>query len=73
MGTIVEVDLRKDEKRWMDSVKYYMRVKEVSLEMTINRIIKLKKKTCCPIPTYWDKGTMMMMMMTSVTSKQHFI
>jgi hypothetical protein len=38
------------EKRWMDCVKEDMRIKGVSMEMTIGRR-EWKKKTCCADPT----------------------
>jgi hypothetical protein len=38
------------EKRWMDCVKDYMRIKGVGMEMTSDRR-EWKKKTCCVEPT----------------------
>jgi hypothetical protein len=43
----------------MDSVKDYIRIKRVSMDMTSDRR-EWKKKKCCVNPTYWDKGMMMM-------------
>jgi hypothetical protein len=37
------------KKRWMDCVKYDMRIKRVSIEMTSDRS-EWKKKTCVPTP-----------------------
>jgi hypothetical protein len=46
-------------KRWMDCVKDDMKIKRVTMETTSDKR-EWKKKTCAD-PTYWDKGTMMMM------------
>jgi hypothetical protein len=37
-------------KRWMECVKYDMKIKGVSMEMTSDRR-EWKKKTCCADPT----------------------
>jgi hypothetical protein len=38
------------KKRWMDCVKYDMRIKGVNMEMTSDRR-EWRKKTCCADPT----------------------
>jgi hypothetical protein len=55
MDTLAEVALREDG--------WNMRIKGVSMEITSDRR-EWKKKTCCADPTLWDKGTMMMTLLT---------
>jgi ABC-type transporter MlaC component len=48
-GTLVEVDVRKDQCEEKDYVKNDMKIKGVSMEMSDRR--EWKKKACCADPT----------------------
>jgi hypothetical protein len=49
------------KKRGIDCVNDDMRIKFVSKGMTSDRR-EWKKETCCADATYWDKGTMVMIL-----------